>query len=190
MRDVKHRDPAGFQVGDDAEQELRIGLRKAGGRFVKDQKARFTDQALANLDELLLPHGHVAHDDVGVKMQVEFPKNLCRFGFERFAVHKGAGRPRFHSEENVLRDREVQFLINDGDAGRLRLRRAGKLNLAPVKLDGAGIRPLRAGDDLHQGAFAGAVLAHDGVNGPPFNVKADVLQGAHARVGLGDPADF
>jgi hypothetical protein len=101
---------------------------------------------------------------------------------------------RFHPEEDVLRDREVrrevQFLVNDGDSGRLRLRRISEVHLVSAKLDDTRIRPLRAGDDLHQGAFAGTVLAHDGVNRSLFHVKTDVLQGAYARVGLGDPTDL
>ena len=111
----------GLQVGNDAEQDLRIGFRKAGGRFVKDQKTRLTNQAFANLDQLLLPDSHVPHDDVGVEMQVELPENLCRLLLELFPVHEGAGRSWFHPEEDVLRDREVgrkvQFLVNDGNSG-------------------------------------------------------------------------
>jgi len=107
------------RVGNDAEQDLRIGFRKAGGRFVKDQQTRLTNQAFANLDQLLLPDGHVAHDDVWVEMQVEFPENLCRLLLEPFPVHEGASCPRFHPQEDVLRDREVrreiQFVVNDGN---------------------------------------------------------------------------
>jgi hypothetical protein len=121
------------RVGNDAEQDLRIGFRKAGGRFVKDQQTRLTNQAFANLDQLLLPDGHVAHDDVWVEMQVEFPENLCRLLLEPFPVHEGASCPRFHPQEDVLRDREVrreiQFVVNDGNSGRLRLRRIGAVKL-------------------------------------------------------------
>ena len=64
---------------------------------------------------------------------------------------------------------------------------------AVLRSSGASAMPARmasAGNDLHQRAFAGAVLTHDGVNAPALDVKADVLQGAHARIGLGDPSNL
>jgi substrate-binding family protein len=65
--------------------------------------------------------------------------------FELFSVDKGASRPWFHPEEDILRDGEVQFLVNDGNADRLCLRRVSETKLVSAKLDDARIRPLRAG---------------------------------------------
>jgi hypothetical protein len=76
------------RVGTDTKQDLRIGFRKAGGRFVKDQQTRLTNQAFANLDQLLLPDGHVAHDDVWVEMQVSFLRISVAFSLSLFRSTK------------------------------------------------------------------------------------------------------
>jgi hypothetical protein len=64
------------------------------------------------------------------------------------------------------------------------------VDLATVELQAAGVRPLGAGDNLHQGAFARSVLTHDGMDASSLDVKADVLQRAHARVTLGNSSYF
>jgi hypothetical protein len=50
------------------------------------------------------------------------------------------------------------------------------------------VRPAGAHQDLHERAFAGAVLAHQGVGFAGEDAQVDAFEGAHAGETLGDPA--
>ena len=54
------------------------------------------------------------------------------------------------------------------------------------ELDLAQVRLKCAGDDVHQGRLAGAVLAEDGVNLTRMELDADIRQRHHAGEELGD----
>ena len=81
---------------------------------------------------------------------------------------------------------EVQFLMNKGDAGGQRLRDRQRRVDHAVDHDGSRGRRDHAAQHLHQRRFAGAVFADqaDDFAGP--DLKADVFQGLHARIGFGD----
>ena len=59
-----------------------------------------------------------------------------------------------------------------------------------VDLEGAGIGRMDAGDHLHQGALAGAVLPREAVNGSRPQREIDAAQGLHAAEGLDDVCEF
>ena len=72
------------------------------------------------------------------------------------------------AQEDVLGNREVRkqprLLVDDGDPELARTRWSGDLDSGAVKRDLAGVGLVDAGQDLDEGALAGAVFADEGVD--------------------------
>jgi len=73
------------------------------------------------------------------------------------------------------------MLMHHADTGRDRLYRRGKGPRIAIDDDLAGIRPVDAGENIHQRRFAGAVFAQQRVNFPGPDLEIDVLIGDDAR---------
>ncbi len=95
---------------------------------------------------------------------------------------------RLPPDEDVLLDREVghevELLIDDGDAEVLRLAGAVEDDRLAVEDDLAAVRLVDPGEDLHQGALAGAVLADEPEDFAGMDFETDVLQSEHAGEAL------
>ena len=66
----------------------------------------------------------------------------------------------------------------------------GERHRLAVDADRALVGLLHAVEDLHQGRLAGAVLAHDGVDGAAAHGDVDVVVGHDPREPLGDAAQL
>src|SRR3990170_4920505 len=64
------------------------------------------------------------------------------------------------------------------------------MGLAAVEPDLAAVGTLEAGEDLHQGGLAGAVLAEDPLDRSGRDRQADAVVGVHRPEGLVDLAKF
>jgi hypothetical protein len=99
---------------------------------------------------------------------------------------------RLPADEDVLRDaqvvHQVQLLMDDADAERLRRARLGDLHRAAVDPDLAAVLLIDAGEDLHQRRFARAVLAHQRMHFAGAQVEAAVVEREHAGKALADAA--
>jgi len=60
----------------------------------------------------------------------------------------------------------------------------------PIQENLSLVGPQNPGEDVHEGGFAGAVLADDGVNLAASNLKIDTVVGENAGELLRDPAHF
>ena len=82
--------------------------------------------------------------------------------------------------EHVLRHRHVRaqfdLLVDESDAQFLRYGRRRDLDRPAVEQDLAAVGPHDPVDDVHQGRFAGSVLAGDGVDLASAQVETDGLQ--------------
>ena len=101
---------------------------------------------------------------------------------------------RLAAEENVLGDGheldEIEFLINDADAGRHRLA-GGETGVAPTLEDDlAAVGLIGPGQDFDQRRLAGPILAEQRVNLPSAARKRDVAQRLDAAERLRDIQHF
>src|SRR5579863_6746021 len=80
--------------------------------------------------------------------------------------------------------------MDHGDAVAQRVEGRGEPNFLAFELEGAGIRSVDAGDDLHQRRLAGAILAHQSMDMPAFKAKLHVVEREHAGESLADVFDF
>src|ERR1700730_686773 len=101
---------------------------------------------------------------------------------------------RLAADEDVLRHGQVvhqlQFLMNDADAGLLRLARVGGIHAGAVVADLAGILTVDAGENLHQRGLARAVLAHQRVDLAGHQIEPSAGERAHAGGRLADVLGF
>ena len=81
---------------------------------------------------------------------------------------------------------EVELLIDRGQAGAQRVHRGGEGDGLAGPADLAGVRAVRAGEDLDQGRLAGAVLSEQAVHFTGADIEVDPVQGADAGKRLHD----
>ena len=100
--------------------------------------------------------------------------------------------PRRAPDQDVLGHRkvraEIDLLVDGADPDGLGVLGGSDVDVLPVEGDGAGIRPLDAGQDLDQRGLAGAVLADEGVDLAWCQVEVHALEGLHAGEGFLDAA--
>ena len=85
---------------------------------------------------------------------------------------------------------QIQLLVDDADAGALRVERAGDGGGPAVDADDAAIGPHRSGDDLGQRALARAVLAHQRVDFAGLQRESGFAEGVNAAVMFADLFSF
>ena len=90
-------------------------------------------------------------------------------------------RPAFGAEQQVLQHRERldqhEVLVDHADAGRDRVLGALDPAFPAGDADAAAIGLIEAVEDVHQGRFAGAILADDAVNRAGRDAQVDALVG-------------
>ncbi len=101
---------------------------------------------------------------------------------------------RLAADEDIGRDIEVfekiELLMHERDAGLRGLGDGQGGMLLAVDQDRAGRRRHDATEDLHHGRLAGAVLPDEAEHLARRERQADAVERRHARVGLGDGAEF
>ncbi len=157
--------------------------------MTKDQHARLAVEGLEQLDPLLLAHGQVLDAGRGIDRQPEFFRKGLDARFGGLEV-QGQGRARLDPQDDVLGDRhgldQHEVLVDhadpqgDGVVGALQ-----PADLA-VHHDVARVGRVEAVGDPHGRGFAGAVLAHDGVDGARLDREADAVVRQDVAESLGD----
>jgi hypothetical protein len=186
--DVDHRHPRGGEVAHDAEQAAGLRVRQGGGGLVEQQDADVAGERLGDLHQLPLGHAELVDPPAWVHVQADAAEVAPCGGVQLLPGHGSPARRRPSAEQHVLAHRELgheaQVLVDEGHPARPgRLQRperhgvAGDGHVAGVGSDGAG-------DHLHQGRLAGAVLAEQGVDLAALHAKVNALERPHARVGL------
>ena len=114
-------------------------------------------------------------------------------GFARHAppLHEAYGVGRLVAEKHVLGHRQIRrdakLLMHHGNAGGTRVARRPEPDLLSVQQEAAGKLRVHAGDDLHQRAFARAVLADETMDLAGEKREVDPTQRLDAAKGLADP---
>ena len=104
------------------------------------------------------------------------------------------GDQRLASEEDVVGRRqfgnEIELLMNDRDARALGVLHARELHRRARQPDDAVVLDVHAGEDLHQRALAGAVLADQRMHFAGLQVEVDVDQRRDSAERFGDAQGF
>ena len=189
VRDVDDRGARRPQVPHDLEE--LVGLVGGQGRrgLVHDHQPRLPGQRAQDLDLLLLGGPQAADPGIGRDPEVDAARQLLVPPPHGTPVQHAAARG-LDAEEDVLQDGPLgfqrQLLGDDRDAVGQRGVRRPVVDLAAVDDDLTGVRVLDAGEDLHQGRLARAVLADERVDRPAPDVHGHVTERLQAPVPLVD----
>ena len=109
-------------------------------------------------------------------------------------THQTEGVERLAANPDILGDRhighQIEFLMDHRDAVLQRVERGSQPNFLAFEPEGAGVRGVDAGDDLHQRRFAGAVLAHQRVDMAALETEGNIVEREHAGERLAHVLDL
>ena len=132
-----------------------------GCRLIQNQQAAVPDQQLDQFDPLLGAYRQLPDRIIQIKVELELVEDLLHLLFI-LAPGKEQGNA-IQCQQDVFKNRvggdQHEMLMDHADAYGQRIPRAVEMNRCAVKQDLASIRSVKAGQDVHQGAFAGTVLA-------------------------------
>ena len=157
-------------------------------RLVHDQDPRAAVEQLQDLDALLLTDRQLPDLGARIDPQAELPGELAHLGLGLAGAQQEPRRVK--PEDDVLghrlRRHEREVLVDHADAGRDRIARRVERDRPTVEQDLATVRTVQAGEDVHERALAGAVLAEHGMDLADAQVEGDPVVGEDTREGLDD----
>ena len=166
-----------LERGQDAEQVGRFLRREHAGRLVQDQGFRAAVQRLEDLDALLDAYRQAAHRRVHIHLQPVVALQALQVA-ARPAQAVAQQCAVLGAEQDVLQHRERlhqhEVLVHHADAGGDGVAGTGDRRRPAVDLHAAGVGPVEAVQDAHQGRLAGTVLADDAVYRPLRDRYRDV----------------
>ena len=176
------------------EQALDFRRRKRRGRLVEDDDAGAGEQHAGDLDQLLQADRQVAEPRQRIDVDAEPLQLLAGFARHPPPLHEAEAVGRLRPEKHVLGHRQVgrdaEFLMHHGDAGRVRVAHRSKPGLPAVQHETAREFRMHAGDDLHQRAFARAVLADETMDLAGGKREVDPAKRLDTAEGFRDPLQF
>ncbi len=144
-------------------EELVLLVRgEDGGGFVEDQQPGVAIEQLENLDPLLHADGQVLHLRIRINGQMMLVAQAAQPPRSLTQVEHRTG-VFVQAEHGVLNHGKAphqhEFLVHHTDAKRDGIFRAGDCDRLAVDQDRSGIHGMESVENLHQGAFAGAVFS-------------------------------
>ena len=185
MRDINDGNAARFQHTDRIEQRFDFTIGQRRGGFIHHQHLGIDGKCLGDLHHLLVRHAQIAHQRAGADFHAQIIQYLLRIGVHTLPIHHEAVFHDLPPHEYVFRHgqlfRQVQLLIDDGNAHPLRIVRRGDFHFPAVKQDFAFVLLICARKHLHQRGFARAVFAEQRVHLALFHGEIYVIQRQNAR---------
>ncbi len=179
VRDQNERRSFGLQLAHHSEQPLRFRLGQARGRFVQNKHGRTGQPGLRDFNHLLFGRRQVLDQPVRVHLEADFLQHFAR-PLVQLPVADQAEAGRLPAEQHIFADRQLrqqaQLLVNDRDAHPLGGLRISERDLLSLVGDRSAVGRKTSGQNVHQGAFARAVLADQRQNGPSLASDGHVLQ--------------
>jgi hypothetical protein len=179
--------------GGDAEQHVDLVARERRGGLIQHQHARSAPERPRDLHQLLLANAQIADTRLWVEVDGGFPQQRARPQLHLVPVD-AAQPPRQRAEEQVLGDRHLreqrQLLVDDGDAGALRVARRAQRRRRAIDDDRALVAAVRmhAREQFDQRRLAGAVFTAERVDFAGAQREADTVERGHAAEALDDAA--
>ena len=148
-----------LHVADNVEKTLRLLRGQNGGRLIKDQDVRTAVENLDDLQGLLLGHAHLIDLLVRIQVKMVAVADLLCLSAHLFEVKFLA---LFQTEGDIFQCRknvdQFEMLVDHTDAQIKGVFGRTDLHRFPIHQDLACIRIVDAGQHVHQGCFAAAVL--------------------------------
>ena len=177
MGDVDDRRSLAAEATDDFEKVGDLVLGEGRGRLVHDDHLGVIGNRLGHLYGLDLGHGELADPDLRIDVDLEVLEERDRVGEHLLMVDQLEGTDPVEgeaAEPKVLHDAPIgngqEFLVDHGYPGVQGLAGVLEGDALSVQKDLAAVGLVDAEQAFHQGRFAGAVLAHQGMHGSGFDL--------------------
>ena len=191
---VNDADALFAEFADEREEAVGLGEGEAGGGLIHDDEPGVQGEGLGNLDELLLGDGQPVHPGAGGDLEAEAAEQGSGVGVDLFGIDETEGVAGLAAKEDIGGGIEVaediQFLMDEGDAMAHGIVDTLDADGPAVDEDLPGVGLVHAAEDLHEGGFAGPVLAAEGDDLAGPDLQADVIKGVDAGKSFGNPAHF
>ncbi len=193
MRNVEDSDTPRLEAADHVEERLGLDRRQGGGRLVEDHDAMLDLERAGDLHELTLRDRQPRNGPPRIDLGAQRPHGVGSASLHGPIVHHEPS-PDLTPHEDVARNREVRrqedLLVDQHDAASLGLLRPGETDgLARHRHRAAGGYEI-AGQELHQGRLAGAVLTDDRMHLARHERERDVAQHLDGPEPLREPTRF
>ena len=191
--DINDADALLAQAAHDAEQMLDLLAGQRRCRFVEHKDLCVIGNCLCDLEHLTLRNGHGADDRLRVNLDLQIVQNSLGV-VVHFLVVNQSGLQWEPAQPHIFHDAAVEhlieFLMHHGDAVIEGVARVGEIDLLAVHPDGARVFFIDTEQALHERRFAGAVLAHQSVDGAGTQLELGMIQRLDARELLFDIEHF
>src|ERR1700680_583243 len=188
VRGVDDRDPIVRELPYDLEHRLAFRRRQRRSRLVHDEDAGVERQRFGDLDQLLLADAQFSDAAAGVNVDAEAAQQAFCRSDDTASIDQRAGNQRLAAKKDVVGHAqfgdEIELLMNDRYASTLGIAYPAERYRVALHLDDALVARMHAGEDFHQGALAGAVLAHQRMHLAASEVEVDVAYRRHAGEGF------
>ena len=159
-----------FQRAQDFKYVLDFRVGERGGGFIHDDDLGVHQKRTGNFHNLLVGGVQIAHHGAGVQCKRHALKYLPGFRNHARMVQKAVFLFQFPADEHVFIDREVvdqvQLLMDKGDPRVQRLTGVLESLRLVIQQNLPCVRPEHAAQNIHQRAFARAVLAQQRADFP------------------------
>ena len=191
MGDEDDGGAGGAKLAQDREEPIDLRRGQGRGRFVQDQQPGIAAQRAGDLDDLALRQRELANRPAKIDILAQpVDERLCLGAHRRHVDPEAA---RLVAEMDVLGRVQIAdqagILIDHGDAPPAGIGGAGEQRGHAVEAQVPRVRLIGAGENAHQGRFAGAVLADERMDLARPAVEGNVPQRLHAGERLGDSFD-
>ncbi len=196
VRDIKDRDPTGFQPVEKLEQPIGLGARERRRRLVEDQHLRLVRHGAG--DRHHLPVGERQIVDISGKIYGEAHaggNDGCLAPYPARVEEQARTAAVQPVEREVGRDVEVgndaiiDVLVNRHHTSTDRLRRCCRRKREIIQLHGSGVSDVDAAEDAHQCRLSSAVGAHQHRHGTLAQFEIDALQNRYRPEGFAHALD-
>ena len=199
---VRHRQHLVQLVGDDddglavrlhaaqhVEQAVDLLGRQHGGGLIQDEDIRTAVEHLDDFHRLLLGDGHIVDLLLGINMETVFLSDLGNAGIDVLQIVPAL---LVHAQHNVFgggkQIHQLEVLMNHADFQVKGVLRGADDHFLPALKDLALIREVDAGDHVHQGGLAAAVLTENGQDLTLVHIQVNIVVGHNAAKPLGNAA--
>src|SRR5437764_941267 len=189
VRDEEDGAPRAGKLAHRGEQLRDLRGSEDRGRLVEDEHPRAPPKLLHDLDPLL------RRDPERLDRRVDLEAQPRAVGGRPYLPPRALGLeasepaglpPEHHVLPDAERRHEQEVLVDGSDAGTDGGARVAGRHLESGRPDRAGILPVQAAGDVHQGGFPRAVLADEREDLSCLDGERDVLHRRDAREALGD----
>ena len=182
-----------LEAAHDLHQLIDLLRGQNSRRLIENQNFIVAVKHFQDLDTLLHADRNIADKRIGIDLQAVFFTQRHDL-FAGLVLLQEAVLCVLHAEDDVIQHGEafhqLKVLMHHADAKRVGVIRVVDLDLLPVFLDNTLFRLVQAEQHTHQGGFAGAVFAQQGMDLALAQLQGDIIIGFDAGKFLGDVQHF